>query len=166
LVLSSGASYLMTDMMRGVIERGTGVSANIGRPAAGKTGTTSKYTDAWFVGYTPELVTAVWIGNDNQRSMVYPDRIIGSATAARTWRAVMQEAVKGTPVTDFPRPPGILGPFTLDATNGKLISDNCRNVPQHEQVTEIFIKGTEPKAVSERCSNLLTPPSGFFRRLP
>lgn len=164
VVLSPETSYIMTDMMRGVIERGTGVSANIGRPAAGKTGTSDDYVDGWFVGYTPEMVTAVWIGNDNKTPMRYPDgRIIGSATAARTWRAMMQEALKGTPATDFSRPNGIVGPLTIDITNGKLISETCVNVPLDEQVEEIFIETTEPKEISERCSALLTPPRGLFR---
>ena len=71
VVLSEQTSYIMTDMLRGAIERGTGQSAKIGRPAAGKTGTAQDYRDAWFVGYTPELVAAVWFGEDTPRQMVY-----------------------------------------------------------------------------------------------
>lgn len=164
LVLSPETAYIMTDMMRGVIERGTGVGANIGRPAAGKTGTTSSFTDAWFVGYTPSLVTAVWIGNDSNEPMIYPGRQIGSGTAARTWRAYMSEAVKGTPVEEFPRPPGIVGPLAIDVTNGKLVNDTCSGVPMNERVYEIFIEGTEPTEVSERCSTLFNLPN-IFRRL-
>ncbi|HLS90881.1 MAG TPA: penicillin-binding protein 1A [Limnochordia bacterium] len=164
LVLSPETAYIMTDMMRGVIERGTGVGANIGRPAAGKTGTTSSFTDAWFVGYTPSLVTAIWIGNDNNEPMIYPGRQIGSGTAARTWRAYMSEVVKGTPVEEFPRPPGIVGPLAIDVTNGRLVNDTCSGVPMNERVYEIFIEGTEPTEVSERCSTLFNLPN-IFRRL-
>ena len=163
LVLSPETAYIMTDMMRGVIERGTGVGANIGRPAAGKTGTTSSFTDAWFVGYTPSLVTAVWIGNDNNEPMIYPGRQIGSATASRTWQAYMSEVVKGTPVEEFTRPPGIVGPIAIDVTNGKLISESCSAVPVEERIYEIFIEGTQPTETSERCSTLFNLPSVFRR---
>lgn len=163
LVLSPETAYIMTDMMRGVIERGTGVGANIGRPAAGKTGTTSSFTDAWFVGYTPSLVTAVWIGNDDNEPMVYPGRQIGGATASRTWQRYMSEVVKGTAVEEFARPPGIVGPLAIDATNGKLVSESCSGVPPEERIYEIFIEGTQPTETSERCSSLFNLPS-IFRR--
>src|SRR5581483_4061936 len=68
-VVSAGTAYIMTSMLQDVIAYGTGTNANIGRPAAGKTGTTSDFRDAWFVGYTPDLVTAVWVGNDNYARM-------------------------------------------------------------------------------------------------
>ena len=116
------------------------------------------------MGYTPSLVTAVWIGNDSNEPMIYPGRQIGSGTAARTWRAYMSEAVKGTPVEEFPRPPGIVGPLAIDVTNGKLVNDTCSGVPMNERVYEIFIEGTEPTEVSERCSTLFNLPN-IFRRL-
>ncbi len=167
LVLAPETSYIMTDMLRGVIERGTGIGANIGRPAAGKTGTTSDFTDAWFVGYTPELVAAIWIGNDNNRPMVYPDQRIGSGIAARAWGAFMRTAMADMPVRDFAVPAGIVGPLTIDRETGGLVDDSCRNVPMEERLfNELFIKGTEPKNISPRCSALLTPPPGLFRRLP
>lgn len=167
LVLSPETSYLMTDMMRGVIEKGTGTAANIGVPAAGKTGTSDDYVDGWFVGYTRDLVTALWIGEDDGSSMEYPSgRIIGSGTAARLWRSVMQEAIADRPIRDFTRPDGIVGPITIDVTNGKLISDKCEAVPDNEKVPEIFTRQTEPKDVSERCSPLFSPPRGLLRWLP
>lgn len=166
LALAPETSYIMTDMLRGVIERGTGVGANIGRPAAGKTGTTSDFTDAWFVGYTPELAAAVWIGNDNNRPMIYPDQRIGSGIAARAWGAFMRDALADAPVTDFAVPPGIAGPFTIDRETGGLVDDSCRNVPLEDRLyNELFIEGTEPKNISPRCSSLFTPPPGLFRRL-
>ena len=72
--LDPAVAYLTTDILKGVIKRGTGTAANIGRPAAGKTGTTQENSDAWFVGYTPDLVAAVWVGypeaqtRDDQRA--------------------------------------------------------------------------------------------------
>lgn len=164
LVLAPETSYLMTDMMRGVIERGTGIGANIGRPAAGKTGTTSDFTDAWFVGYTPSLVTAVWIGNDDNSPMIYPDIRIGSGTAARAWRTYMQSALSTTHAEDFSRPAGIVGPLTIDRTNNMLVLDTCRGVPMEDRIMEIYIQGTEPKETSPRCSSLLFAPLDFLRR--
>ena len=163
LVLSPETAYIMTDMLRGVVERGTGIGANLGRPAAGKTGTTSDFTDAWFVGYTPSLVTSVWIGNDSNKPMVYPDMRIGSALATRTWRGFMERVVRGTEVEDFAQPSGIVGPLLIDRETGGLVADSCRSVPAEDRVFEIFIEGTEPKEISERCSSLFTPPPGFFR---
>ncbi len=163
LVLSPEAAYIMTDMLRGVVERGTGIGANLGRPAAGKTGTTSEFTDAWFVGYTPSLVAAVWIGNDSNKPMVYPNMRIGSALASRTWKGFMERVLRGTEVEDFARPAGIVGPLLIDKETGGLVNDSCRSVPLEDRVFEIFIEGTEPTQISERCSSLFTPPPGFFR---
>ena len=75
------------------------------RPAAGKTGTTNDFHDAWFIGYTPEIVAGVWVGFDNQVSL--GKRETGGRVAAPVWLAFMQEALRGQPVTDFPIPPGI-----------------------------------------------------------
>ncbi len=91
-VLRQETANTMVDMMRGVITRGTGRGAAIGYPASGKTGTTSSYKDAWFVGYTNKLVTAVWIGNDNNRPMAHG--VTGGALPARIWSAFMRPAMK------------------------------------------------------------------------
>ena len=88
----------MTSMLEDVIKRGTGRAANIGRPAAGKTGTTSDYHDAWFVGYTPDLVTGVWVGNDDNTPT---DGIMGGGIPASIWSMFMQNALLNTPVHDF-----------------------------------------------------------------
>ena len=85
-------------MLEDVITRGTGKNANIGRPAAGKTGTTSNYNDAWFVGYTPDLVAAVWIGNDDNSSL---PGIMGGQTPASIWASFMRKALANVPVHDF-----------------------------------------------------------------
>ena len=88
----------LTTMLEDVIKKGTGRGANIGRPAAGKTGTTSDYKDAWFVGYTPDLVAAVWIGNDDGTST---NGIMGGQTPASTWASFMNRALENVPVHDF-----------------------------------------------------------------
>ena len=98
LVLSEESAADLTSMLEDVIQRGTGKRAAIGRPAAGKTGTTSNYHDAWFVGYTPDLVAGVWIGNDNNSSL---DGIMGGQTPAAIWSNFMQNALVDTPVHDF-----------------------------------------------------------------
>ena len=85
-------------MLEDVISRGTGKRANIGRPSAGKTGTTSDYKDAWFVGYTPDLVAGVWLGNDDSTSM---DGIMGGQTPAATWQSFMSKALANVPAHDF-----------------------------------------------------------------
>lgn len=97
-VISAESAADLTSMLEDVIVRGTGKSANIGRPAAGKTGTTSNYNDAWFVGYTPDLVAAVWIGNDDNSSL---DGIMGGTVPANIWSHFMKNALLNVPVHDF-----------------------------------------------------------------
>lgn len=151
-VLSEQTAYIMTDMLRGVIERGTGRRAQIGRPAAGKTGTSQDFTNAWFVGYTPEMVTAVWIGNDLQSEpMTYPGYgNIGSALPAEIWGRYMRAALEGRPVTNFAKPSGLVEGISIDTLTGLRVSDNC-NIPLSQIRQEVFIAGTEPLETSPRC---------------
>jgi penicillin-binding protein 1A len=101
-VVSAGTAYIMTTMLEDVIKHGTGYpNAIIGRPAAGKTGTTSDFRDAWFVGYTPDLVSAVWIGNDDYKPMT---ESYGGNVPARIWARFMKAALKGVPKHDFSFP--------------------------------------------------------------
>ena len=97
-VISQESAANLTSMLEDVIARGTGRSAAIGRPAAGKTGTTSDYKDAWFVGYTPDLVAAVWVGNDDGTSL---DGIMGGGVPANVWSHFMQNALLNVPAHDF-----------------------------------------------------------------
>ncbi|MBQ7453645.1 MAG: penicillin-binding protein 1A [Selenomonadaceae bacterium] len=97
-VISPESAADLTSMLEDVIFRGTGRGAAIGRPAAGKTGTTSNYNDAWFVGYTPDLVASVWIGNDDNSSL---DGIMGGTLPATIWSHFMQNALLNTPAHDF-----------------------------------------------------------------
>jgi penicillin-binding protein 1A len=101
-VVSAGTAYIVTSMLEDVISKGTGYpNAIIGRPAAGKTGTTSNFRDAWFVGYTPDLVTAVWLGNDDYSRMY---ESYGGNVPARIWARFMKAALAGTPRHDFAFP--------------------------------------------------------------
>ncbi len=101
-VVSAGTAYVMTSMLESVITEGTGYpNADIGRPAAGKTGTTSDFRDAWFVGYTPDLVTAVWLGNDDYTPM---NESYGGNIPARTWARFMKAALAHTPKHEFAYP--------------------------------------------------------------
>lgn len=99
-VLDPWATASLTSVLKGVIEGGTATSASIGRPAAGKTGTTSSERDVWFVGYVPQLAAAVWIGNDNYRPL--GAGVTGGGYAAPIWRDFMGEALKNEPVKYFP----------------------------------------------------------------
>jgi penicillin-binding protein 1A len=123
-VVSAGTAYIMTSIFEDVIKRGTGYpNAIIGRPAAGKTGTTSDFRDAWFVGYTPDLVAAVWLGNDDYAPM---NESYGGNIPARIWARFMKAALAGTPPHDFPFP-----------------SDEVVKVSGCGNGTEYYLKGTE-----------------------
>ena len=98
IVISEESAADLTSMLEDVMLKGTGRQAQIGRPAAGKTGTTSNYKDAWFVGYTPDLVVGVWIGNDNNTSL---DGMMGGQTPATIWKSFMQRALANVPAHDF-----------------------------------------------------------------
>jgi penicillin-binding protein 1A len=89
----------MNNMMTAVVEWGTGKSAALGRPAAGKTGTSQDFRDAWFMGFTAELVTGVWVGNDDGKPM---DKVTGGTLPALIWRSVMSKALEGTPPQPLP----------------------------------------------------------------
>lgn len=97
-VLKSSTAASLTSMLMGVIARGTGTRANIGRPAAGKTGTTDNYQDAWFVGYVPDLVAGVWIGCDDNTRM---GSMTGGTTPASIWQAFMAKVVQSMPSKNF-----------------------------------------------------------------
>lgn len=102
LVLDPWATATLTDTLRGVITKGTAKAANIGRPAAGKTGTTDSERDIWFVGYVPQLSVAVWAGNDNYRPIGYG--ATGGNYVAPIWREFMLKALQGVPAEDFRKP--------------------------------------------------------------
>lgn len=116
------AAYITTDMLRGVIKRGTGKAAAIGRPAAGKTGTTQQYRDAWFVGYTPDLACAVWVGYpESQKEMtsVHGRKVTGGSFPAEIWSLFMKTALEGVDKTEFAKPSGIKATKVCAVSGGK-----------------------------------------------
>jgi len=110
----------VTDVLRGVITSGTGTGADIGRPVAGKTGTSQEFGNAWFIGYIPELSTAVWIGdktgNVPLRNVKGLERVTGGSIPAATWKAFMTEAVKDLPPSEFRTPVPLTATSTTSST--------------------------------------------------
>lgn len=138
-VFSEDVCYVLIKLMEGVIERGTGFNAKIGRPAAGKTGTTDEFIDAWFVGFTPELACAVYIGNDDRKPL--GNRLTGGVVAAPIWRDFMSSALQDKPVKDFPRPKNVQE-IEVCAKTGLLPGSSCS-----KKVKVTFLSGTEPTQI-------------------
>jgi penicillin-binding protein 1A len=137
VALSEQTAYIMTHMMQGVIERGTGREAKaLGRPAAGKTGTTNDCTDAWFIGYTPQLAAGVWVGFDDMRSL--GSKQTGGRVAAPIWTSFMKAALAGKPVADFSVPSGIEF-VQIEPSTGLLAPPKSRDT-----LTVPFLAGTAP----------------------
>lgn len=141
--INEQTAFMITDMLKGVIKRGTGWRlANFPFPAAGKTGTTNDSKDIWFIGYTPYYVGAVWIGHDEPTKMT---NVAGGLQPALIWKQVMETAHKGLSVKGFSRPSNITGPIEVCSVSGKLPTELCEHDPRGSKViTEYFIKGTEP----------------------
>jgi len=126
--MSPGNAYLLTKVLEQVISRGTGTAAQIGRPAAGKTGTTNNYVDAWFAGYTPDLVAAVWVGYPQgsiPMTSVHGIRVFGGTFPAQIWRAFMIEALEGVPPRPFKVPRSDLVKVEIDPVTGLLAAPWC-----------------------------------------
>ncbi len=135
-VFKEETCYVLINMMEGVIKRGTGWNAQIGRPAAGKTGTTNDFVDAWFIGFTPDLVTAVYIGNDDRKPL--GNKMTGGVVAAPVWAKFMKNVLKNEEKKDFLQPDKIIK-ISVCKDSGLLPTENCS-----ETLTVAFIKGTEP----------------------
>jgi penicillin-binding protein 1A len=135
-------AYVITNLLKGVIERGTGWKAReLGRPVAGKTGTTNDYRDAWFIGYTPSLVTGVWVGFDDQRSL--GPKATGSRAALPVWLDFMKQAHQSQEPMDFSVPNGVLF-RNVDPRTGLLSTEHCKL-----SLREAFLPGTEPRKFCE-----------------
>ena len=130
--VSPGNAFLLTKVLEQVIQRGTGRAANIGRPAAGKTGTTNDYNDAWFAGYTPDLAVAVWVGYRYPRPMtnVHGIRVAGGTIPAAIWRDFMVEAHRGLPVKRFKLPQSDVITVSIDPVTGLLAAPWCPGEPK------------------------------------
>ena len=120
--IDPAVAYLTTDILKGVMAQGTGKPAQIGRPAAGKTGTTQEYRDAWFAGYTPDLTTVVWVGYpDAQKAMasVHGIKVTGGSFPAQIWQTFMKVASAPFPKNDFQRPSGLIEMTYCQDSGGK-----------------------------------------------
>jgi len=150
-VLTPQTAYLMTYLLEGVVQHGTGWKAKaLKRPAAAKTGTTDQFIDAWFIGYTPEFITGVWVGFDDERSL--GENETGSRAASPIWVTFMSKVLKDKPVQDFPIPEGVefakIDPRTGQTGVGR------------ETILECFKEGTGP--VQEVKMQSKTP-TDFFK---
>jgi penicillin-binding protein 1A len=150
-VITPQTAYLMTYLMEGVVQHGTGWRArSLGRPVAGKTGTTDQFMDAWFIGYTPELMTGVWVGFDEERSL--GENETGARAASPIWVSFMSKILKDKPVTDFPVPEGVefmrVDPQTGQVSLGK------------EGILECFREGTGPP---QKAPSPLKTSTDFFK---
>lgn len=119
--LTKNIAAVMVDMMQGVLLRGTGVRGNIDRPAGAKTGTTEEFKDAWFIGYVPQLVTGVWVGNDNNEPM---EGVTEVAVSPRIWKGYMTNVLIDEPIIDFLKPEGLVEE-TICLDSGKLPNQYC-----------------------------------------
>jgi penicillin-binding protein 1A len=137
-VMRADVAYLMTDVLQGVIQRGTAVKAKkLKRPLAGKTGTTDDCTDAWFIGYTPSLVAGVWVGYDEKKSLGKKET--GAEAALPIWIDFMGAVLQDKPVEEFQATSNILT-IAVDRHSGLRATPDCTDV-----ILESFVAGTEPK---------------------
>ena len=136
-VYNSNLIAVLIDMMKGIVKYGTGKLANLPRPVAGKTGTTSDYRDAWFVGFVPQLVCATWVGNDDNSPTM---KVTGGWVPALMWKEYMKEATQKMPAQDFKRPKG-LTTVKVNWLTEKLATQFS---PKEYVHSEKYWKGKEP----------------------
>jgi penicillin-binding protein 1A len=157
--ISPQTAFLMTTMMADVINAGTGARARalgFTLPAAGKTGTTNDFNDAWFIGFTPSLVAGVWVGFD-QPHTILPNGFAADV-AVPVWANFMKQATKADKPVGFSPPPGIVT-ATVCRLSGKLAAEGCNHavaLDDHGEMsdrsmvyTEYFARGTEPSALCD-----------------
>jgi penicillin-binding protein 1A len=139
--MGEAEAYLTTSLLMSVVDHGTGAAAkNVGRPVAGKTGTSNQAKDTWFVGYSTDIVCATWTGYDDARPL--GGREQGAITALPAWISFMKAAHEKRPATEFPRPPGIVT-TKIDPKTGLRAYDG-----EDDSIDEVFLQGTEPQEVS------------------
>lgn len=142
-VFSAAVAYLTTDALRGTIQHGTGTKARIGVDAAGKTGTTQAYRDAWFVGYTPNIATAVWVGYTDgaiEMNNVHGIRVTGGSFPAQIWATFMKAIINVEKATRFTRPLEGLVSTKVCAESGLLPTEFCPKLTRTWLVTDASIK--------------------------
>jgi penicillin-binding protein 1A len=140
-VLGEAEAYLTTSLLSSVVDHGTAAAArSVGRPVAGKTGTSNQSKDAWFVGYSTDIVCATWTGFDDGRSLGAREQ--GATAALPAWIGFMKAAHEKHAATEFPRPPGIAS-VRIDPKNGLRAYDG-----EEDGIDELFLPGTEPTDTS------------------
>ena len=173
-ILDAEVSYIATSALEQVIQRGTGVAAGIGRPAAGKTGTAEEYRDAWFVGYTPDLVAAVSVGYPQGEIEMKPvcptydpgacrptrtitgGGVVGGSFPALIWRAFMLPALAGVPPSSFVRPATGIVTVVIDTRTGCLAGSFT---PPEYRASGTFAQGTQPTKTCPQPSDRAEIPS-------
>ncbi|HUU40020.1 MAG TPA: penicillin-binding transpeptidase domain-containing protein, partial [Desulfatiglandales bacterium] len=152
--ISQEISYVITDILQAAVKEGTGWRAKtLQRPTAGKTGTTNNLRDAWFIGFTPDLVAGAWAGYDDRRPMGKGET--GSRAATPIWVYFMQDVLKGKPITPFQPPEGVVI-TKIDAETGLLASPSSKKT-----CFQAFKKGTEPTEYSPKPGS--GKPGEFFQ---
>jgi penicillin-binding protein 1A len=152
-VISKETAYGITNMMEDVIQKGTGQAAkSIGRPIAGKTGTTNDFMNAWFIGGAPNLVTGVYVGFDDRRSLGETES--GAHAALPIWINFMKESLKQLPVLPFTVPEGVTF-VNVDPATGLLDGEQ----EGQAGILELFIKGSEPTKAPQRRLD----PTDFYK---
>jgi penicillin-binding protein 1A len=141
-VLDEAEAYVVTSLLTSVIDHGTGARArSLGRPLAGKTGTSNGPKDTWFAGYSPDIAAVVWVGFDDGRLLGGAEQ--GAVTALPAWISFMKSAHEHLPRADFARPPGVVT-VSVDRRTGELPFADDSDV-----LDEVFLAGTEPTHLAE-----------------
>lgn len=144
-LISPTTSFLTTSLLQGVASEGTGArAATLGRPVAGKTGTSNGYFDAWFIGYTPQIATGVWVGFDDEKTLGPGE--YGNRAALPIWLEYMKYVHTNLPVENFAVPAGIVF-ANIDPVTGNLASASSERVVQ-----QAFLQGTEPQSSNDSSS--------------
>ncbi|MCB2192564.1 MAG: PBP1A family penicillin-binding protein [Deltaproteobacteria bacterium] len=155
-VISPVTAYLATHLLRGVVEEGTGRSMRVlKRPLAGKTGTTNDLRDAWFVGYSPQLICGVWVGRDDNSPL--GKRETGARAAGPIWRQFMGKALEGQPAEDFPVPDGVVF-VRVDRITGEPIAAGGKG-----GFFESFKEGRHPSPDKAQTSTQSDKPKDFLQ---
>jgi penicillin-binding protein 1A len=147
-IISPQVAYIMSSLLQSTVTEGTLAGATIGvggfeRPMAGKTGTTQNWSDAWTVGFSPQVTTAVWYGFDlGNRSLGV--ELTGATIAGPAWARFMKRIHQALPVLQFAKPPTGLGTVNVCALSGQLPTQYCSDI-----IPEIFLSGTEPRVFCE-----------------
>ena len=155
-VIEKDTAFIMTSLMESVVQHGTGQRMKaLGRPSAGKTGTTNDMYDAWYIGYTPELITGVWVGFDTEAPLGKAET--GASAASPIWLGFMKKALAQAPVTTFQPPEGLVF-AKIDAETGLLPVPESRKT-----IFECFKEGTVPVDYSKRPGEVREP-EDFFKK--